>query len=119
MTGHFLFYFSDVDVHVQDSDTAAWRHKDIWNQSIPKQVSRSCARACQEQTSSLDSGTPTAPLKMLQLLAVSPAWLPTDATHSCSRLRASSFTPYLHKAVSAQPGCAVAVISCQHALTHT
>ena len=59
----------------------------------------SCVRACQGQTSSLDSGTPTAPLKMLQLLALSPAWVPTVETHSCSRARASSLTPYL------QVGC--------------
>ena len=61
--------------------------QDLW--------SGSCVRACQEQTSSLDSGTPTAPLKMLQLLALSPAWVPTVETHSWSRARASSLTPYL------------------------
>ena len=46
-------------------------------------------------TSSLDSGTPTAPLLMRALNCVRPAWLPMSRTHSCSRICASPFLPYL------------------------
>ena len=69
-------------------------------------------QACKDNTSSRDSGTPTAPLRICALLAPSPALLPMSRTQSCSKAAASSFTPYLHTAavlpytVSMQFACA-------------
>lgn len=59
------------------------------------QAARSVKQTKHAHTSSLLSGTPTAPLLIVALKGVNPACVPMSATHSCNSATASSFTPYL------------------------